>query len=41
MRAEALSREHARLALVNFKYLNTRQTKLTNRIPGLALVASE
>jgi len=40
-RAEALTREHARLALINFNYLNTRQLKLENKVPGLALVAPE
>lgn len=40
-RAEALTREHARLALTNFNYLNdTRATRASN-VPGLALVASE
>lgn len=40
-RAEALTREHARLALANFNYLTTEQPKLTRRLPGLALVGSE
>jgi GntR family transcriptional regulator of vanillate catabolism len=40
-RAEALAREHARLALTNFSYLTTHQPKLSRGVPGLALVASE
>jgi len=40
-RAEALTREHARLALVNFNHLNETRPKLARTVPGLALVASE
>jgi len=40
-RAEALTREHARLALSNFTYLTEQQLMLAKRVPGLALVASE
>ncbi|AXI44441.1 GntR family transcriptional regulator [Sulfitobacter sp. SK011] len=40
-RAEALTREHARLALINFDHLNKARAKLSTRVPGLALVASE
>lgn len=40
-RAEALTREHARLALANFNFLTTEQPKLARGLPGLALVASE
>ena len=40
-RAEALTREHARLALINFDHLNEARAKLSTRVPGLALVASE
>ncbi len=40
-RAEAMTREHARLALTNFNYITTHQPKLANPVPGLALVASE
>lgn len=39
-RAEALTREHARLALVNLKHLTETRPKLTHPVPGLALVAS-
>jgi GntR family transcriptional regulator of vanillate catabolism len=39
-RAEALVREHARLALINFNYLTDVQPTLVNDVPGLALVAS-
>lgn len=39
-RAEALTREHARLALINFNYLTNVQPTLTKDVPGLALVAS-
>lgn len=39
-RAEALTREHARLALTNFNYLNESRPKLNTAVPGLALVAS-
>ena len=40
-RAEALTREHARLALINFNYLTESRSTLTNSVPGLALLASE
>lgn len=40
-RAEALTREHARLALINFNHLNATRSKLTHSVPGLALVATE
>lgn len=39
-RAEALTREHARLALINFKYLTDAQPKLALNVPGLALVTA-
>ncbi len=39
-RAEALAREHARLALINFNYLTEAQPILTKNVPGLALVSS-
>lgn len=39
-RAEALTREHARLALINFNYLTDAKPALTKDVPGLALVAS-
>lgn len=39
-RAEALVREHARLALINFNYLTDVQPSLVKDVPGLALVAS-
>ena len=40
-RAEALTREHARLALVNLNYLTDTRPKLARSVPGLALVASD
>ena len=40
-RAEAMTREHARLALVNFNHLNETRLTLAHSVPGLALVASE
>lgn len=40
-RAEALTREHARLALINFNYLTDAQPALKTKVPGLALVASK
>ena len=40
-RAEALTREHARLALTNFNYVTTQHPKLAKAVPGLALVASD
>lgn len=39
-RAEALTQEHARLALINFNYLTNAEPALTKKVPGLALVAS-
>lgn len=39
-RAEALTREHARLALSNFNRLNPDWSQLATRVPGLALVSS-
>jgi len=39
-RAEALAREHARLALINFNFLTDVQPTLSKNVPGLALVAS-
>jgi GntR family transcriptional regulator of vanillate catabolism len=39
-RSEALAREHAHLALINFNYLTDVQPTLTKNVPGLALVAS-
>jgi GntR family transcriptional regulator of vanillate catabolism len=39
-RAEALTREHARLALINLNYLTDVRPTLANVVPGLALVAS-
>lgn len=39
-RAESLAREHARLALTNFEFLNKTRPKLAKNVPGLALVAS-
>lgn len=38
-RAEALAREHARLARKNLSHLNQADPKLVNRVPGLSLVA--
>ncbi|MDJ1006999.1 MAG: GntR family transcriptional regulator [Paracoccaceae bacterium] len=40
-RAEALAREHARLAREKFDYLQHADPKLTRRVPGLALVTAE
>lgn len=40
-RAEALAREHARLALVNFNYLTEVRATLINDVPGMALVESK
>lgn len=40
-RAEALTREHARLALMNFNYLTGVEPTLVNDMPGLALVSSK
>jgi len=39
-RAEALTREHARLALINFTYLTDTQPSLARTVPGLALIAA-
>lgn len=39
-RAEAMAREHARLALTNFDHLNETRPVKMNTVPGLALVAS-
>lgn len=39
-RAEALAREHARLARENFKFLQDADPVLATRIPGLSLVKS-
>lgn len=38
-RAEAMAREHARLARHNLEYAMTRDRSLVRRIPGLALVS--
>jgi GntR family transcriptional regulator of vanillate catabolism len=38
-RAEALAREHARLARSNLEYVMQEQPGLADRVPGLALVA--
>ncbi len=40
-RAESITREHARLALINFNYLTEHQPALAKHVPGLALVASQ
>lgn len=37
-RAEALAREHARLARINFEYVMSQPADLAGRVPGLALV---
>ncbi|MDU8944674.1 GntR family transcriptional regulator [Ovoidimarina sediminis] len=39
-RAEALAREHARLARLNFAFLKDADPRLATRIPGLALVTA-
>lgn len=39
-RAEAMAREHARLARRNLEYAMTRDRSLVDRIPGLALVSA-
>lgn len=39
-RAEALAREHARLARMNFAFLKDADPRLTTRVPGLALVTA-
>ena len=38
-RAEALAREHARLARKNFEYVMREKSGLAEKVPGLALVA--
>lgn len=38
-RAEALAREHARLARSNFAYLSRAEPSVTRKIPGLSLIA--
>lgn len=38
-RAEALAREHARLARSNLEYVTDKDPSLAERVPGLALVA--
>ncbi|MGR3803274.1 GntR family transcriptional regulator [Marinibacterium profundimaris] len=40
-RAEALAREHARLARQNLEYLTRTEPGLAPQVPGLALVSSE
>lgn len=40
-RAEALVREHARLARQNFAFLKDADPRLATRVPGLALVTSD
>jgi GntR family transcriptional regulator of vanillate catabolism len=40
-RAEALTREHARLALINFDYLKASRRQHAKDLPGLALVAND
>jgi GntR family transcriptional regulator of vanillate catabolism len=39
-RAEAIAREHARLARRNLEYVMTEDRSLMDRVPGLALVAT-
>lgn len=39
-RAEALAREHARLARQNFDFLTNADPRLVTRVPGLALVTA-
>ena len=39
-RAEALAREHARLARLNFDFLKDADPRLATRVPGLALVTA-
>lgn len=39
-RAEALAREHARLARLNFAFLKDADPRLATRVPGLALVTA-
>jgi GntR family transcriptional regulator, vanillate catabolism transcriptional regulator len=38
-RAEAITREHARLALINLKYLSAQKNMLPQLLPGMGLVA--
>ncbi|MXQ07308.1 FCD domain-containing protein [Alphaproteobacteria bacterium GH1-50] len=40
-RAEALAREHARLARRNFRFLRDADPRLATRIPGLSLVTAQ
>ncbi|MGB7243440.1 MAG: GntR family transcriptional regulator [Sulfitobacter sp.] len=40
-RAEALTREHARLALINFNYLNENRLPVAGKLPGIGLVGSK
>jgi GntR family transcriptional regulator of vanillate catabolism len=40
-RAEALAREHARLARQNLEHVMKGDARLTGRVPGLALVSSD
>ncbi|KIN70244.1 hypothetical protein Z946_98 [Sulfitobacter noctilucicola] len=35
-----MAREHARLALINFDYLNDTDTAATQAVPGLSLVTN-
>ena len=39
-RAEALAREHARLARTNFEYVMNQKPNLVERVPGLSLVTA-
>ncbi|MCB8836408.1 GntR family transcriptional regulator [Aurantimonas sp. VKM B-3413] len=39
-RAEAVMREHARLARTNLEYVMTRDRSLMNKVPGLSLVVT-
>ena len=38
-RAEALAREHARLARANLEYVMRKEPSLAERVPGLSLIA--
>lgn len=40
-RAEALTREHARLAWLNLQYVMTQKPEFAERVPGLALVSGQ
>jgi GntR family transcriptional regulator of vanillate catabolism len=40
-RAEALAREHARLALNNLDYLTKADPRLARKVPGLALLTTD